>query len=92
MIRTIPVILFAAVAAAQPEYTITEITSWSEAQLATLTGFSRFVPVNPPGSPAGFVPLEHAGLYTAGVPVVPVRRGLWRACFGHQLHLFHAGG
>ncbi len=66
MIRTIPVILFAAVAAAQPEYTITEITSWSEAQLATLTGFSRFVPVNPPGSPAGFVPLEHAGLYTAG--------------------------
>ncbi len=60
--------LHAAAAAVVPsEYALTNITGWSEAQLATLPHFDRYVPLSPPGAGADFIPAAHNGIgLTAG--------------------------
>ncbi len=55
--------LNAASAAVVPsEYTLTNITGWSEAQLAALPHFDRYVPLAPSGAGTDFVPLAHNGI------------------------------
>lgn len=44
------------------EYTLINITGWSELQLADLPHFDRYVPVDPLGAGTDFVPLAHNGL------------------------------
>ena len=41
---------------AQPEYTIQDITDWTEQQLDTLPHFTKYAPVIPATAPPGFVP------------------------------------
>lgn len=58
----------AASAAVVPDaYLLTDITGWSDAQLATLPHFDRHVPLAPAGAGADFVPVAHNGIgLTAG--------------------------
>lgn len=44
---------------AEPSYTAEDITSWSEAQLATLPHFKHYVPVVPVSAPTSFLPHAH---------------------------------
>ncbi len=50
-----------ALAAVPSEYELTDITGWSEAQLATLPYFKKFVPVDPVGAGTDFIPAAHNG-------------------------------
>lgn len=47
---------------ADAEYTLTNITGWSDAQLATLPHFDRYVPVKPTGVTTDFTPTCANGL------------------------------
>ncbi|MGJ8649665.1 MAG: hypothetical protein ACSHX4_04845 [Opitutaceae bacterium] len=47
---------------AATEYTLTNITGWSDAQLATLPHFDRYVPVKPTGATTDFTPTCANGL------------------------------
>lgn len=49
------------------EYAVTDITAWSDAQLAGLPHFDRYVPLSPTGASSDFIPLAHNGVgLTAG--------------------------
>lgn len=49
------------------EYTLTDISGWSDAQLAMLPYFDRYVPLAPVGASADFVPVSRNGIgATAG--------------------------
>jgi len=52
----------ASFAAAEEEYTLTNITGWTPAQLATLPHFDRFVPAAPAGATPDFNPVCANGL------------------------------
>ena len=52
----------ASFAAAEEEYTLTNITGWTPAQLATLPHFDRYVPVPPAGATTDFSPVCANGL------------------------------
>jgi hypothetical protein len=49
------------------EYTLTDITGWSDAQLASLPYFDHYIPLAPAGASADFVPIARNGTgLTAG--------------------------
>lgn len=42
-------------------YSITDVTGWSDNQLAALPWFAHWIPLQPPGAPAGFSPAARNG-------------------------------
>ncbi len=70
MFRITPSIVALAVlcgqAIAAPSFTVTDITSWTNAQLQGLPYFDHYVPFEPVGSTLGFAPVARSGDVYAG--------------------------
>lgn len=50
-----------AMAAGQPNYTVTDISDWTSAQLSSLPLFDHFTPLAPGGASSSFAPTSHSG-------------------------------
>lgn len=58
----VALLVVASLAAAGEEYTLTDITDWTPAQLAALPHFDRYVPFSPAGATADFTAVSANGL------------------------------